>query len=81
MPKGLSVKGNLNAKGSKIIRLPKNLVVGEDLDLRDCILLEELPDGLIVEGNLSLNGTNYIKFPDNFIVKGTLTLQECSWLS
>ena len=65
LPKGLKVDCNLVLKQSKIESLPEGLIVGNDLNLRNCKNLKSLPKGLKVGGDLYIYGTPLNEIEDN----------------
>ncbi|MGR3912375.1 MAG: NEL-type E3 ubiquitin ligase domain-containing protein, partial [Candidatus Rhabdochlamydia sp.] len=81
--KGLKVKGNLNLRNcKKLIDLPEDLEVGQDLNLSKCKALTAVPKGLKVKRNLNLSecmGLTYL--PKNLEVGEDLNLSECEALT
>ena len=66
--------GYLDLFGSKITKLPDNLVVSGSVDLR-YTNITELPENLVVSGCLDLYLTKITKLPDSLVVGGCLDLE------
>lgn len=74
LPKGLvDVAGDLNLRGTNIVRLPEGLTVGGTLDLLGTDIAE-LPRRLRVGGDLDLRGTDTTALPDEMTVGKSLYL-------
>jgi tRNA(His) 5'-end guanylyltransferase len=79
LPDNLTISGHLYADNyDKNLELPKNLTVGEDLNLYNTPI-KTLPSGLIVGGDLDADNCTMLKvIPDSLIVGGNLTLSNCT---
>jgi hypothetical protein len=66
-----TVGGNLDLRGSKIVKLPDNLTVNGDLDLKFSEITE-LPENLTVNGFLSISLTNIQRIPESLVIKSHL---------
>ncbi len=56
-PAGIRVRSSLSLAGTRMRRLPADLAVHGDLDLRQCERLRHLGDGLCVERDLRIGGS------------------------
>ena len=59
----------------KGIKLPDNMVVGENLYLSDT-QIESIPDNMVVNGFLDLESTPIKSLPNNLVVRGNLYLSD-----
>ena len=80
LPDNLTISGHLYADNyDKNLELPKNLTVGEDLNLYNTPI-KTLPSGLSVGKDLDLDNTNIITLPEDLIVGGDLDADNCTML-
>lgn len=73
--KGFVFGGGLYLGGSDVMRLPDDLTVHGDLDLRD-MAMSYLPRRLIVTGNLLITGSRISGIPSDTTIGGDLVAQR-----
>ena len=71
LPDNITVRDNLDLRGTAITTLPDNLTVRGNLDLRGTAITT-LPDNLTVRGSLYIDGTQITALPDNLTVDGEI---------
>ena len=65
LPVGLRVEDNLELYYAQdLTSLPKGLVVLNDVDIRGCISLEDIPDDMIIGGMIHYDGNTHEKALD-----------------